>query len=181
MGLGPAVGVSVLGVVLLLAGAAKASLPARFHKAITQLSPVSARSARMVGGMVVASEVAVGAWLLSGVWSRAAAAAAGVLLSVFTVLLAKALVDGKTVSCACFGQTSTQPIGLTTVVRNIALVALSALIVARPTLGPALGGAERVAVTVSSVAATLTVVAVAQYREVSHAVHQLDGRLEMSS
>ncbi len=114
----------VLGVVLLLAGAGKLA------------SPTWPEQARVLGAPRPAAigvpwlEVVLGALLAVGVARRAVAAVAAGLLGVFTVLLVVRLAQGRRPPCACFGGRTPRPIGPLSVVRNLALVGLAAVVVA---------------------------------------------------
>ena len=69
--------------------------------------------------------------------------AALVTLVFFTAFLAKRQSEGATAPCACFGATSTHPIGWMDLVRNVGLIALGLLALAAPQpldpTAPALG------------------------------------------
>ncbi len=56
------------------------------------------------------------------------AAAAVALLSIFTVLLARSLRQGRKPTCFCFGSVSAAPISWLDVARNIALAAIAAVV-----------------------------------------------------
>ena len=49
------------------------------------------------------------------------------ILVVFTLVIARRLLDGSRPPCACFGSRSNRPLGAVHVVRNVALMALAAV------------------------------------------------------
>jgi Methylamine utilisation protein MauE len=108
---------ALVGVVLLIAGAAK--LTSRQWPAQADLLGVP-RAA--VKGIPVL-ELGIGVGLVAGV--PYAGVAAIVLLAAFTVFLAAALVRGVEAPCACFGSLSTRPVSWWSVARNVALIGLA--------------------------------------------------------
>jgi len=75
-------------------------------------------------------ELVIGALLIAGIGGMLPAIAAAVMLVLFSVAIARQLVDGRHPPCACFGTWSSKPIGEGHLVRNAALfgVALLALL-----------------------------------------------------
>ena len=70
-------------------------------------------------------ELVVGALLIVGIGGPAPAVAATALLVVFTVAIARQLVDGRHPPCACFGAWSQRPIGEGHLMRNAALIVVA--------------------------------------------------------
>src|SRR5262245_33846585 len=58
-----------------------------------------------------------------------AAVAAGGLLAIFVVAIAVNLARGRTPDCHCFGQLHSEPVGRSTLIRNVGLIAVAGLIV----------------------------------------------------
>ena len=110
----------VVGVVLLLSGAAKVAAGPRWA-ALAEALAAPAIAVPVVPWL----EVALGALLVSGVYRTVVALAAAALLTAFTVLLVARLVEGRRPPCACFGALSTRPVGPGSVVRNVVLIALA--------------------------------------------------------
>jgi uncharacterized membrane protein YphA (DoxX/SURF4 family) len=77
-------------------------------------------------------ELAVAGLLVPGATGREAALAALGLLTLFCVAIARALARGERPDCNCFGVAHSAPIGRTTLIRNLLLVALAGLVAARP-------------------------------------------------
>lgn len=91
-------------------------LPAGFGRFIAYVFPVI--------------ELAVGLMLILGLFTRPAALAAALLFVLFTGLVIYDLSRGSDQSCHCFGRISSEKLTPLAVVRNIALLALSVLVVA---------------------------------------------------
>lgn len=109
-----------LGVVLLAAGAGKLRQPAW---------PATAAAFGAPGWLVPVlpwMELVVGGLLAAGVGHPWTALAAGGLIAGFTAAVALRLARGEAVPCGCFGETSPQPVGADTLVRNGVLLALAA-------------------------------------------------------
>ncbi|HVE47844.1 MAG TPA: MauE/DoxX family redox-associated membrane protein [Acidimicrobiales bacterium] len=108
-----------VGVVLLVAGVAKLCQPAWPATAAAFGAPAGLASVLPWG------EVVLGALLVAGIglpWTTLVAAA---LLAAFAVVVATRVRRGHSVPCGCFGETSPQPVGRDTVVRNVLLVILA--------------------------------------------------------
>lgn len=110
-----------VGVVLLVAGVAKLCQPswpatAKAFGAPARLVPV-----------LPWVEIVLGALLVSGIGLPWTAVAAAALLVGFTLLVAARVLRGDAVPCGCFGETSPQPVGRDTIVRNVLLVVLAVM------------------------------------------------------
>jgi uncharacterized membrane protein YphA (DoxX/SURF4 family) len=70
-------------------------------------------------------ELVVGALLVAGIGHPAPAVGAAALLVVFSVAIARQLVDGRHPPCACFGAWSQRPLGEGHLVRNAGLFVLA--------------------------------------------------------
>ncbi len=70
-------------------------------------------------------ELVLGALLVAGIASPVPAILAAVLLLVFSVAIARQLVDGRHPPCACFGAWSQRPLGEGHLVRNAALIVVA--------------------------------------------------------
>ena len=115
---GPAAA-AVVGVALLVAGAAKLARPAWVREAGALGVPV------LLARPVPAVELLLGAGLVVGIARRPLAAVALTLLLAFTAVLGASLARGRRPVCACFGAWSTRPIGASTVARNAVLAGLA--------------------------------------------------------
>lgn len=70
-------------------------------------------------------EMVIGALLLVQLFRPAMAAAAAVLLVLFTIMLLRKLAAGERPPCACFGAWSAKPIGWGHIARNAGLLCLA--------------------------------------------------------
>jgi uncharacterized membrane protein YphA (DoxX/SURF4 family) len=86
-------------------------------------------SARFIANVFPPLEMAIGLALIFGVFTRLAALGAFLLFVLFTGLVIYDLTRGKNQSCHCFGKLSDEKLTPMAVVRNVFLLALSALIV----------------------------------------------------
>lgn len=114
-----------LGLAAVFAVAAAAKLADRTAFAETlerfRLPPVAAPA-------VPAAELAAALLLLVPGCARVGAAAALVLLALFTAAIAATLRRGEQPDCGCFGASSRTPVGPGTIVRNGALAAVAAVV-----------------------------------------------------
>ena len=110
-----------MGTVLLLAGAFKLGQRAWPAAAAEFGAP------RWVIGGLPWVELVLGGLLMAQVGGRWTSAGASVLFAVFTVAVALRLRATERAPCGCFGETSPEPVGVDTLVRNILLTAMAAL------------------------------------------------------
>ena len=129
-----------VGLVLLVAGAAKLRQPAWPATAAAFGAP------RPLIPVLPWVELVLGSLLVAGVALPYTAWAALALLAAFTGAVATRLRRGDAVPCGCFGETAPTPVGRDTVVRNLALCVL-ALMAARA--GPDEGGVASAALGVA--------------------------------
>ncbi len=140
-----------MGTVLLLAGAFKLGQRAWPTAASEFGAP------RWVIGGLPWLELVLGGLLMAQVGGRWTAAAAAALLAVFTMAVALRLRSVERVPCGCFGETSPEPVGVDTLVRNIVLTAMAAVGAVRA------GQVGRLEV-IAGVAVGLLIVAHSRYR-----------------
>jgi uncharacterized membrane protein YphA (DoxX/SURF4 family) len=118
--------------VWLAAGAAKIANLTHFHAQVDQY--------RLLPGVLEAPfaytlpfvEVLVGLYLLAGLLTRIAAILACALMVLFLIAQAQAWARGLSLDCGCFGTLTREPVGLWTIVRDIALGLPSLVIAVRP-------------------------------------------------
>jgi uncharacterized membrane protein YphA (DoxX/SURF4 family) len=127
---------AVLGAVLLVAGAAKIVDPQASVAAVRAYELLPDGLATVVGWGLPFVEVVLGVLLLAGIAVRPAALATAVLLAVFVAAVASAAARGLSIDCGCFGGGGPVPPGQTAygaeIVRDLALLAVAAWLVARP-------------------------------------------------
>jgi uncharacterized membrane protein YphA (DoxX/SURF4 family)/peroxiredoxin len=128
----------LLAAVFALAGAAKLSDLTGSRKAVADFG-VPAPAARVVGLLVPLAELVAAAALIFRPTARAGALLALLLLLVFVAGVANAMRKGLDVDCGCFGPVYSATAGSATLVRNIVLAVLAAVVVAHGS-GPAIDG-----------------------------------------
>jgi thiol-disulfide isomerase/thioredoxin len=79
------------------------------------------------------AEIAVAVSLLFVTTSWYAAIASAALLAIFTAAMLYQMAKGRNPDCHCFGQVTSTPVSNSTVVRNVLLIAASALLISRGT------------------------------------------------
>ncbi len=110
----------VLAAVLVVAAGAKLVRRGDTGRELESLGLVAPE---VLAWLVPAAELGVaGLLVLVPVWGGMAAFA---LLVAFTTVLVRVLRSGRAVSCNCFGALSSRPISPTTLLRNLALLALA--------------------------------------------------------
>jgi uncharacterized membrane protein YphA (DoxX/SURF4 family) len=112
----------VVGLVFVVAGAAKVAQGARWPAQAAQLG-----APRAIAPVVPWWEMIVGALLVVQLATPWPAIAALMTLLVFTALIARLLAAGEHPPCACFGSWAAAPLGPRHVARNIVLLALVTL------------------------------------------------------
>lgn len=108
-----------VGVVLLVAGVAKVCQPAW---------PATAKAFGAPAWLVPVlpwGEVVLGALLVAGIGLPWTALVGAALLAAFAVAVGLRVRRGDAVPCGCLGETSPQPVGRDTVLRNVLLVILA--------------------------------------------------------
>jgi len=114
-----------LGAVCLLAGLEKARAPREFFGGVRQYRLVPSRFAPLVGGLLIAAELGLGALLLSGLAPAVAAVGAIALFSVFAAALAISLARSNRAPCHCFGAYDVETISPLALIRALALAGLA--------------------------------------------------------
>ncbi len=126
----------VLGGILVAAGAIKVIDPQTSVQAVRAYELLPAGLERLVGWGLPFAEIALGLLLIAGVFTRAVAVAAGVLLVVFIAAVMSAAVRGLNIDCGCFGGGGEVAAGETNypaeVVRDLGFVLLAGWLVWRP-------------------------------------------------
>lgn len=110
-----------LGALLLWAALTKIPDMGAFAETVANYRLLPAPLVPAVAAAVVGIEIVAGVLLVSGRLARAASAVAALLLAVFTVGLAQALLRGIDLRCGCFG--GTESATWLTVARDLAMVA----------------------------------------------------------
>jgi hypothetical protein len=137
-----------LGAICLLAGLEKARAPRDFFEGVRGYRLVPQQLAPVVGGGLIAAELAVGVLLVSGLVPVLAAVGAIVLFTVFAGALAISLARSNRAPCHCFGASQIERVSPLALVRALALDGLAVAVllfalgdtgsIARDDLAPAL-------------------------------------------
>jgi uncharacterized membrane protein YphA (DoxX/SURF4 family) len=110
----------VLGVVFVVAAVAKIAAGSTWVAQARELGAPTPVATALPG-----VELVLGALLIAGIGAPLVAVAAAALLVVFSVAIARQLVDGRHPPCACFGAWSQRPLGEGHLVRNAALIVVA--------------------------------------------------------
>jgi uncharacterized membrane protein YphA (DoxX/SURF4 family) len=140
----------LLASVFLLAAIAKLRSREAFSKVLRQFMPRAL--AETLSRVVPIGEIVLAAFLISGIWSRAALVASVAVLGCFTLVLGRLWQRGLK-GCACFGETENDLTPGAGIVRNLLLIAAAL---------EGMGRADPIALVgpdVSSFLARLTIVA----------------------
>jgi uncharacterized membrane protein YphA (DoxX/SURF4 family) len=119
----------LLGAMFVFSSADKVLHPDRFAIAIRayELLPVGLTN---IFALVVAwTELIAGIMLIFGVLTRKAAAAIFVLLVMFTIAILTTMIRGFAIDCGCFSNEGGSQTGITLIVRNLFLIAISLMII----------------------------------------------------
>ena len=156
----------VLALVFLVAAFGKFFDLAGARQALQEFG-VPQRAIRPAGVALPVTELAVGVALLIAPAARWAAAAALLLLMIFTAGVARAMSNGRAPNCHCFGQIHSEPAGRSTLIRNGVFAAAAVFVLVAgsgPTLDGALGSldATQAALVATSILAAALALAVGQ-------------------
>ena len=118
----------VLGGVLVWAGLAKVSEPALFALTVRAYNLLPQAFINGFAVVVPWMEIAVGAFLLAGFWSRSGALAALALLSSFGIAIAVNVYRGADLDCGCFGLDGTRGSLEAALVQDLLLIGCSLIL-----------------------------------------------------
>ena len=94
----------VLGGVLLVAGALKVSDPYSSATSVRAYQILPVDLANFLGFVLPFAEVAIGIFLIVGIWVRLNAIAGGALMVMFIIAIGQAWIRGISLDCGCFGK-----------------------------------------------------------------------------
>ena len=115
----------LLGGVMFYAGFLKLSDVSAFATDISHYKLLPGVLERLIAVVLPWNEVVVGAMLLLGIWTRAAALIVAAMFGVFAVAVTAALARGLDISCGCLGHASAGPLGYKTLALEAAGMALA--------------------------------------------------------
>lgn len=122
----------VLGVIFVVAGVSKVGHPDVFAAQIAGFRLLPAALVAPLAISLPFLEILLGAYLILGLFTRTAAWVAVVLLAVFDLAIASAVIRGMSVSCGCFGPADTSVTSWPEVIRDFLFVVLAAIVALRP-------------------------------------------------
>jgi uncharacterized membrane protein YphA (DoxX/SURF4 family) len=94
----------ILGGVLLVAGALKVTDPYSSATSVRAYQILPVDLANLLGFILPFAEVAIGIFLIVGIWVRLNAIAGGVLMITFVIAIVQAWARGISLDCGCFGK-----------------------------------------------------------------------------
>ena len=94
----------ILGGVLLVAGGLKVTDPYASATSVRAYQILPIDLANFLGFVLPFAEVAIGLFLIVGIWVRLAAIAGGALMVMFIVAIGQAWIRGISLDCGCFGK-----------------------------------------------------------------------------
>ena len=94
----------ILGGVLLVAGALKVSDPYSSATSVRAYQILPVDLANFLGFVLPFAEVAIGIFLIVGIWVRLNAIAGGALMVMFIIAIGQAWIRGISLDCGCFGK-----------------------------------------------------------------------------
>lgn len=129
----------VLAAVFVVSGVAKLADRSGSRKAVSDFG-VPDWLAGPVATILPPLEIVIAIALLPATSSLWAGLAGALLLGVFSIAIAANLLRGRSPDCHCFGQLSSEPVGWSTVGRNVVLAALGAFVFWRGLIAPQISG-----------------------------------------
>jgi uncharacterized membrane protein YphA (DoxX/SURF4 family) len=94
----------ILGGVLLVAGALKVTDPYSSATSVRAYQILPVDLANLLGFILPFAEVAIGIFLILGIWVRLHAIAGGALMIMFIIAISQAWARGISLDCGCFGK-----------------------------------------------------------------------------
>jgi uncharacterized membrane protein YphA (DoxX/SURF4 family) len=94
----------ILGGVLLVAGALKVTDPYSSATSVRAYQILPVDLANLLGFILPFAEVAIGIFLIVGIWVRLNALAGGALMIMFVIAIGQAWARGISLDCGCFGK-----------------------------------------------------------------------------
>jgi peroxiredoxin len=111
-----------------VAGITKAADPAGTRQSILDFGAPGAL-ARPVAWLLPLAELACAVALLPAAWAVWGAAGTLALLLLFIAVIGISLIRGRRPACHCFGQLHSEPVGLSTIARNVVLSGMAGLVI----------------------------------------------------
>lgn len=121
----------LVGGAFVFAGVLKIADPAKFALDVGNYRLVPHELTNLVAILVPWIEAAAGAFVLAGIWLRAAALVITSLTVMFFFVIVSALARGLNIECGCFGTVGGQHVGLINLAIDAILFSLAALLARR--------------------------------------------------
>jgi len=112
----------LIALIFIFSGIEKIATPDKFAEAITNYKIFPLFTVNIIAIVIPWLELTAGILLLFGIWIKENAAILEVLLFLFTLLVAVALLRGLNINCGCFGTRFAQKIGFIKIGENILLL-----------------------------------------------------------
>jgi uncharacterized membrane protein YphA (DoxX/SURF4 family) len=116
----------------LVAGASKLADLTAFRQEVAAYDVLPSGLVDVVGYGLPLFEIALGFYLVVGLFVRAAAAVSLALILVFIAVQAQAWARGLSIECGCFGSLDKQTVGAASILRDIALALPSVVLLVWP-------------------------------------------------
>jgi putative oxidoreductase len=116
----------VVGGAFIFSGALKIADPAKFAIDVSNYRLVPHELINLVAIFMPWMEVVAGAFVLAGIWLRAAALVIAGMTVMFAVVIMSALARGLNIECGCFGTLGGKHIGVVNLAIDMALFCLAA-------------------------------------------------------
>ena len=163
----------LVGAVLLYAGISKLLSSSKTRTSLEEFGVTDRFTKALAVGIPIA-ELLIATAILLPATAKAGLVAAYILFSLFTAVIIYNLLIGRTPACGCFGQRSQAPISIQTVLRNFALMAVTAI---------ALGGLQTanlliIIIVLGVPLAAVLVMMIALLYRILERTEQLEERLE---
>jgi uncharacterized membrane protein YphA (DoxX/SURF4 family) len=121
----------LVGGAFVFAGALKIADPAKFAVDVGNYRLLPHEMINLVAILLPWIEITAGAFVLAGIWLRAAALVITSLTVVFFFAIVSALARGLDIECGCFGTVGGQQVGLVNLALDATLFSLAALLARR--------------------------------------------------
>lgn len=132
----------LVGGAFVVAGALKIAAPAKFAIDVSNYRLLPHEMINLVAILLPWIEVVAGAFVLAGIWLRAATLLITCMTVVFFSAIVSALVRGLNIECGCFGTVGGKHVGLVNLAIDSTLFCLAAWLAKRAKDRPMLGDAS---------------------------------------
>jgi len=121
----------LVGGTFVFAGALKMADPAKFVLDVGNYRLVPHELINLMAILIPWIEITAGAFVLAGIWLRAAALVITGLTAMFFTVIVSALARGLNIECGCFGTVGGRHVGLVNLAVDATLFVLAALLAGR--------------------------------------------------